>query len=128
MSYGNLINRVMENSNNAVSPSVGVGCTVIMYSDRIAGTIVRIIYKGKKTKILIVQADNAIRTDSNSMSDSQSYRYEPDPSGRIYYFKQNRVGRWTEASISADRRKFNFVSGGAKLLIGHRDHYYDYSF
>lgn len=54
------------------------------------------------------------------MSDSQSYRYEPDPSGATHTFTLRKNGAWV--------RKGEPMRGGMGILIGHRRHYYDYSF
>jgi hypothetical protein len=53
-----------------------MGATVLMYSDRHAGTIVEVC--GKR---LMWQADTASRTDKNGVSDAQSYSYERNPKG-----------------------------------------------
>lgn len=61
-------------------PTVGMGATHVMHSDRHAYTVIAVSPTGKRC---IVQRDKAIRTDQNGMSDAQSYRFEADPQGAL---------------------------------------------
>src|SRR5674476_260367 len=38
--YGSLTNRLLENCNNTIGVSVGMGATIISYSDRLAATVI----------------------------------------------------------------------------------------
>ena len=88
---------------------VGDGITIHLWSDAHAATIIR------RTKATIwARQDKAIRTDSNGMSDCQSYRYEPDENGSIY-----------ECRWSPKRKTFVYL--GNSIGVG-RHEYYDYSF
>ncbi len=88
---------------------VGDGVTVNLYSDSHAGTVI------KRTKRTVtIRRDNAIRTDDNGMSDSQQYRYEPDPNGTVY------KAYWSE-------KRGCFMWGRKPISVG-RYEYYDYSF
>lgn len=113
---GSLMNHAMSSA-APIKPQIGMGVTVLGWTDRYAGTIIEIIRNG-----FVVQQDKAIRTDSNGMSESQSYRYEPNPDGRIRSFRQvmrgKAKGAWRESS----------GSGSTGVLIGHRRAYHDYSF
>lgn len=120
--YGNLNNRLMESSKQP-EPQVGMGATLIMYSNRRAGTIIH-----ASPNYLTVQRDIATRTDSNGMSECQDYSYQPNPDGSIAQFKKNKNGRWQEVSLDKETRRYNLVKGGYTLLIGDRDEYYDFSF
>ena len=108
MLYGLLQNRLMEASAQP-EPKVGMGATVVMYSDRHAATIIKVT-----PCTVTVQRDKAKRTDQNGMSESQSYAYEPDPKGDVTVFRKTKRG-W--------RGPMN-----RGLVIGDRDEYYDYSF
>lgn len=108
--FGNLTNRMMEGAETA-EPFVGMGATECLWSDRHAYTVIRIKSKCR----LIVQRDNAIRTDGNEMSDSQSYRYEPDPEGYTVELIKTKHG-WKQ------------LGGGSYFTLGVRDEYFDYSF
>lgn len=104
---GSLINHVMSTASTD-NPQVGDGCTVLCWTDRHAGTIVKVT----RARVY-VQYDKATRTDHNGMSELQEYRYEPEP-GRIDMFRMTKRGYRNKA--------------GNGLLIGIRQAYYDYSF
>lgn len=112
---GSLVNRIYGRM-NSLEPEIGMGATVLHYTDRSAATVVSISSNGKRIGI---KYDKATRTDSNGMSDAQSYSYEPGDGPTIYFTK---------------RKNGNFVQEGSgmreglKVLIGKRDHYHDYSF
>lgn len=114
--YGNLMNRIAESS-QMPEPKVGMGATIIMYSDRHACTVVATFVSGKTVQ---VKQDKAIRTDENGMSEAQSYRYEPNPSAKLREFSKRKNGQWVEVGQSQNN--------GPTLMIGERDEYHDYSF
>lgn len=120
--YGSLNNRLMEGAKQP-EPAMGMGATIIWYSDRDAGTIVNVA-----PETIIVQQDRAIRSDSNGMSDCQSYGYERDATGTLTVFRKDRRGKWREASLNSKTNRWHFVEGGKGLLLGHRDAYHDYGF
>lgn len=69
-----LINMMMENS-KAKKPEVGMGVTKLMYSDREAYTVQRVISNMR----VIITRDIAKRVDENGMSDAQAYEFESVP-------------------------------------------------
>lgn len=104
---GSVMNHLMTSSAQP-EPVVGMGATICCWSDRHAATIVKV------TQCQIhVQEDIATRTDSNGMSDCQTYSYAPNPDAPVIVFRKTKRG-WRSKS------------GG--LLIGTRREYYDYSF
>jgi hypothetical protein len=105
---GSLVNHVLSCAKHK-TPRVGDGATVLCWTDRHAGTIMKVTRYS-----LTVQLDKAVRVDNNGMSESQEYRYEPDPDGRIEVFR-------------VTKRGFKNKSGNG-LLIGTRNSYHDYSF
>lgn len=109
--YGSLQNLLAGNARTR-EPVAGEGATVIWWSDRHAATVLRVSASGKTAWLC---EDRAIRTDSHGMSDSQSYRFEPDPQGRIMVAKRRPDGRWK-------------TTGGQVVQFGDRSHYHDYSF
>ena len=103
---GSLVNHVASTSDTV--PEVGMGATILMWSDRKAGTIVKVT----PTQIH-VQEDTATRTDKNGLSESQEYTYEPDPKGSIRIFRKTKNGyRWS----------------GRGLWVGVRQAYHDPTF
>jgi hypothetical protein len=93
-----------------------MGATVLMYTDRHAATIVKV----DSGIVITIQEDKSIRTDTNGMSDTQSYRYEPNTQAIRRRFSLRINGRWVE--VGSD------MNNGTTLLIGERDTYHDYGF
>lgn len=105
---GSLMNHIYSRCTNP-EPQVGMGATVLMWTDRHAATIIRV------TRCTItVQEDIATRVDGNGMSESQAYEYTANPQGRVTTFRKTKRG-WRD-------------SCGSGLLIGTRRKYHDYSF
>lgn len=109
---GSLINWMMGGLQHPV-PEVGMGATELCWSDRHPYTIIEISKSGKRMK---VQADIAIRTDNNGMSESQEYEYKRDPEGAIRTLYLTKTGKWRE------------LKGICFFSIGSRSEYYDFSF
>lgn len=108
--YGSLHNRIMEQSKAA--PRVGEGATLLFYSDREAGTVIKVLTPRK----VVVQIDIATRTDKNGMSETQEYTYTPNPLGKQHVFTLRKSGRWIESK------------GTTGVRFGERDAYYDFSY
>lgn len=122
---GSLVNHLMGDRTLQPVPEVGMGATLLYWSDRHAATIVGIeslVKEGDKVVkgTIRVRRDRAIRTDSNGMSESQSYRFEPDPDSPTMEFTFRKTGAWVCKGQSS--------KGGLKVGIGHRDEYHDFSF
>lgn len=113
-----LTNHVMSRTQSP-DPEIGMGVTVLEWTDRKACTIVGIItYRGRKQ--MTIQEDTALRTDTNGMSDSQHYTYEANPNGHKYVFTQRADGDWAELGVRNGH--------GYGLVIGRRSAHHDYSF
>ncbi len=108
---GSLMNHLASRQ-APVTPEVGMGVTFLGWTDRHAGTIVKIL---SPTRIQ-VQQDLATRTDSNGMSEAQTYEFAPNPSAPVQTFSLRKDGGYKK------------VGGTSQLLIGKRSEYYDYSF
>jgi len=121
---GNPINHLMSESKQP-TPKVGMGATILSWTDRHAGTVVDVTAFGDR---ILIQADRATRADSNGMSESQTYTYERNPKGAVYTFKRDATGRWVEYRVNERTGRYNKIKGGHGLLLGHRDAYHDYSF
>lgn len=105
---GSLMNHLFTGPGQ-IEPAVGMGATICCWTDRHAGTIVKV------TRCQVhVQLDVATRTDSNGMSECQTYSYSPNPNGGVTVFRKTKRG-WRSKN-------------GYGLLIGSRREYYDYSF
>lgn len=106
-------NWLMSGTQGQPIPEVGMGVTELHWTDRHAGTIVRISPSGKT---FWYQRDIATRTDTNGMSESQSYSYAPDPNAALVAARRNKRGEWKA------------TPGGTQLRLGQRSAYHDYSF
>jgi hypothetical protein len=89
---------------------VGDGATLIQWTDRTACTIERVSASGKT---FWMREDTAKRVDNRGRSEHQTYRYLPNPLGRLWTVRMTKHG-WS--------------IGGLNVLVGGRAHYYDYSF
>jgi len=114
MKYGSMMNLLASRSKNP-TPEVGMGATMLLWSDRHAGTVVEV--KGKR---LVWQRDKATRADTYGMSDCQSYTYEANPEGETEAFTLRKNGEWVREGSS--------MKSGTTLGLGYRREYYDYSF
>jgi hypothetical protein len=114
--YGNLINRIQETA-APKKPEVGMGATILMWSDRHAATIVEVSKDGKR---VVIQEDNAVRTDKNGMSECQDYTYSPNPNAAKQVFTLRKNGTYVQEGSS--------MRSGTIIRIGERDSYHDFSF
>lgn len=64
-----------------VTPKVGDGATLQMYTDRHACTVIAVSPSGKQVTL---QEDTATRTDKNGMSECQSYTFARNPNGKVH--------------------------------------------
>jgi len=103
---GNAINHVYS-SLKTPEPEVGMGATILCWSDRHAATIVKV------TKCQIhVQQDKA-RIVNGDIYSGCSYAFERDENAPVVIFRKTKRG-WR--------------NGGYCLLPGRREEYYDPSF
>lgn len=117
-----LINHLYSNSNNPI-PNVGMGATFLAWTDRTAGTVISV-----ENGIVSVQEDNFLRTDSNGMSDAQSYEHSPNPNGFVRHYRfSKRKEKWEEVSLNTNTGRW-IKNGDQGIIFGRRDRYYDYSF
>lgn len=111
MQYGNLMHEIVS-TKSKLTPAVGMGVTVLCWTDRHAGTITRV---SPSKKSFFFRQDKATRTDKLGMTDSgQQYSYEADPTAQ-------------EQKAILTRRGWKVVKG-TKIVLGMRDEHYDYSF
>lgn len=111
MEYGSLNNMLMANNKANPTPKVGDGATILGWTDRHPATVVWVSESGKTIHI---QEDDAKRTDSNGMSECQSYLFSPNPKAPV------QVARLTPKGWK--------IVKGSRLLVGHREKYHDFSF
>jgi hypothetical protein len=107
-------------------PVVGMGVTILHWTDRDAGTITAVDLIGKQIQIT-VQEDRALRIDQNGMSECQDYRHERNPHGRVSYHRRDPSGVWKEVAFNARTKRWVNLNGRG-LRIGERRKYHDFSF
>lgn len=116
MDTGSLTNHILARSTKGQpTPVVGMGATLLHWTDRSPATIIEV--KGKTIK---VQEDDAERVDDNGMSELQKYVFSRNSTGQITVFTLRKNGAWV--------RKGEPMKGGSKVRIGDRDKYHDFSF
>jgi len=113
-------NWMMSGTKGQPEPAVGMGLTVLRWTDREAGTITRVERfktgpRAGQVRAFWFKSDKAIRTDSNGMSESQDYTYEPDADAKERQARQKKNGAWREV-------------GSSQIALGYRRAYHDYSF
>ncbi|HEY5268681.1 MAG TPA: hypothetical protein VII94_06215 [Candidatus Saccharimonadales bacterium] len=100
-----------------IEPEVGMGATVIMWSDRHAYTIVSVSLDKKKISI---QKDTVISIGNNGPGFSQEYEYFPNLNGNIIFASLRKDGSYVVVGES--------LKNGTRIGIGYRREFYDYSF
>lgn len=119
---GSLVNHLLSNARGP-EPVVGMGCTMLYWSDRTAATVIEVNHKGR---YIVVQEDRAVRVDDFGMSEHQEYEFKPNPSGSTYIYRKMSNGLWIQHYRNGQTGRLNKASG--QLILGRRDHYYDFSF
>jgi hypothetical protein len=102
-------------------PEVGMGATLLGYTDRHAATVTA---WDAKTQVVSVQRDHAKRIDRNGMSECQDYEYSPDPEGYVEHFRRAKDGRWQPIRWNPETGRWN-KRGGDGLRLGERREYWD---
>ena len=125
---GSLMNHLYSRmTNGQPEPVVGMGATLLGWTDRDPATIIKVEKTKKGAWIIAVQEDNAQRTDNNGFSESQEYEYSANPNGYISYFRFEEGKGWR--GISPGKKAGSWkLNGGGGLLIGSRRKYHDFSF
>lgn len=109
-------------------PVVGMGATMLLWSDRSACTITNVQQVRGKT-IVTVQKDYATVVAGSSHDGSAEYRYSRNPGGSENHFRREDDGRWQQVIINRQTGRWGKVTGGGcGLRIGERDEYRDPSF
>lgn len=103
----------MKENATSVKPEIGMAATICHWTDRTPATVVKVSHKGRK---IVLQEDKAIRTDKDGISDQQSYLYEIDPNGQLYYATLRKDG------------SYRLIGGKQQAALGSRRKYHDYSF
>ena len=112
--FGSLQNKLMAESKQP-DTKVGMGITLLRWSDRHAYRIVKV---AEVNKAITIQRYKAVRTDNSGMSETQTYDFK----GLLDQKKElvRKGDQWYEKTVQGLSR--------ISLLIGVALEYYDYSF
>lgn len=113
----------LYSSAKSPEPEVGMGATILMWTDRQPATVVEVNHK---KRYIVVQEDNAKRIDTDGMSESQEYEYSPNPEASRQIYRKMKDGRWVRHYVNPDTNRL--VKDGTALMLGRREKYHDYSF
>ncbi len=94
-------------------PRVGSGATIVCGSDRYPATVIEASRTGHK---IVLQYDDARRTDSNGQSEDQTWEITPNPNARTTVATRRRNGA------------YRIKGETTRVLLGTRDMYQDPSF
>jgi hypothetical protein len=140
---GSMVNHLQARATlGEPTPEVGMGVTILLWTDRHAGTIQRIFEERGQT-VLEVTTDKATLVSGSKFSEEQGYTFEPRPDGPKAYFKKRLDGQWREFEYKVIDSKYDEATdtrhetrssrlslkdGGHGLRVGERDEYEDPSF
>lgn len=104
-------------------PAKGMGATLLGWSDRYAVTIIAI-----DGDIITVQEDHAKRLDDNGASEDQSYEYSADTEAPARQYRRTANGSWEQVTRLHHASRWEVVPSGYSLLVGRRDHFFDFAY
>lgn len=113
------------------APKVGMGVTLLGWTDRYPGTIVSVVeLVSKRWSYEIEIRDDDYKVVSGSTMDGSAvYEFSPNPNGSKSVYRKNRgTGFWSLMRKNPDSGKMVMAKSGKGLRIGERDAYYDPSF
>ena len=124
---GSLVNYVLSDENQP-DAYVGMPATILGWTDRYPGTVIK-LFKVGKSSFMHIQADNftAIPKEDAQYGEHIDYTYSPNPNGSISTYRQNANGTWRAVRLNADTRRW-IKSGGRGIYLGEREKYWDPSF
>lgn len=125
---GSMINHLMSRSTkNQPKVEVGVGSTILMWSDRKAATIISVQGDGISIGTIITVQEDNVRVISGSIFDgSAEYEYSPNPDGYTQTYRLNKKGFWERIVRNTETGRWNKQEGS--ISIGVRQQYRDPSF
>lgn len=105
----------------APEPEVGMGATILAWTDRYAATVVS--WDSKK-KIIGVTMDSSKLVAGSQMSEEQEYEFVSNMNGIPSYFKRDASSKWVKVVFNKETNRWNKSSGNG-LRVGDRDEYRD---
>ena len=129
-------NDIMQRSTKGQpEPQVGMGATLLSYSDRHAATIVCVnsLNYTRWDCLIRVQQDDAKVVSGSGHDGSAVYEFTPNPEAPVLMFARRvGTGRWDSVRLAeykhrsgATSSRFVSADAGAGLAVGYRSEYYD---
>lgn len=113
-------------------PDVGMGATILLWSDRNPATITSVIEIGGSKKFLyeITVVEDGVKVVKGSQQDgSAEYKYTPRLDGYVMTFRSLKAtGQWMQCAKDENGKPGYRKGQGHGLRIGEREKYYDPSF
>lgn len=130
---GSVINHLQSRETKGQpDPQVGMGATMLMWSDRRPATIISVerYDTAHYDKLIFLTLDRYTVVSGSVQDGSAVYEYETDTTGTEHIFvRSKKDGAWVEAFTNVETGRLNARKGeGAGLKIGVRERYYDPSF
>lgn len=122
---GSLINHFMS-SDSAKTPEVGMGATLLSWTDRTPATVQRVFKIGKCVAIEVT-LDDYKRIDENGVSEIQEYEYTTNPNGSKRTYKLTERG-WKCVWLNPSTNRYIIKDSTGGIALGRRERYYDFSF
>lgn len=110
------------------TPTVGMGATTLLWSDRHACTITKVLPQKDGGWMVLVQEDLARVISGSCFDGSARYDYHPNPDGAEWYFRfdaRNPDKGWRKVSVNPATGRWVYGDGSVRLKIGVRDEYRD---
>lgn len=107
------------------TPTVGMGATELMWTDRHALTIVEVVMKGDKVERIATTRDDAKVVRGSGHDGSAEYEYTSNVNGSKSWWRIGSKGLWEGIHQRDGRWRKTNTSG---LRIGSREEYRDPSF
>lgn len=119
---GSLTNYMMGNCYQGPKPEVGMGVTILHWTDRSPATIIEVV----SDEHFIIQTDNYkrinVKSEADVYSENQEYEYSPNPQGSVYHIKKCKRGKLK------GQWRGDGVKNGIVIRIGEREKYHDHTF
>lgn len=108
-------------------PAVGMGATLLGWTDRYAGTIVEVLPQKNGSVIVKVQHDRSKVVAGSTMSEDQIWEHERDPNGTVECFrrKADPNGPWERVVLNELTNRWGKMGSGKGLVLGRRECYRD---
>lgn len=106
-------------------PTVGMGATILLWSDRHAATVTSV----ERDAAVTVQHDTAKVVAGSGHDGSAEYAFSPNPRGELETFQRRQTeARWSAVTFNEETRRWNKQKSQHALRLGERDEYRDPSF